>query len=40
MATWYTKNLQEYYSRDLGKLQDVMSYNVVKMFLGDLSLQS
>lgn len=35
MVTWYTKNLQEYYSKDLIKLQGVMSSNVVKMFLGD-----
>ena len=35
VVTWYTKNLQEYYSRDLRKLQSVMSSNVIKMFLGD-----
>jgi predicted TIM-barrel fold metal-dependent hydrolase len=35
VVNWYTENLQEYYSRDLRKLQGVMSSNVVKMFLGD-----
>ena len=35
VVTWYTKNLQEYYSRDLDKLQGVMSSNAIKLFLGD-----
>ena len=37
MATWYTKNLEVYHSKDIQKLQGVMSRNVVKMLLGDVT---
>jgi 6-methylsalicylate decarboxylase len=31
VVSWYTKNIQAYYSRDIKKLQGVMSSNMVKM---------